>query len=264
MTDTEPHTQRPDYKGGWIQEFLVALVFLTRLPMRTNFSFDISALKTACRAFPLIGLIVGGLSGTVFLLSVVAGFPEAVAALLAIAAQVLVTGALHEDAIGDIADGFGGGTSREKKLEIMKDSRVGTYAVVMLIVILLLKAAALSSFPDPIIVFSVLVVAAVTSRGLIGWGLYLMRPARSDGLGKQSGKPELVTVLWLTILSIGIAVLVLGPFHGATALLAGIIGAAFTGFVAQRQIGGQTGDVLGAIQQISELFSILACLLVLA
>ncbi|MCR9214495.1 MAG: adenosylcobinamide-GDP ribazoletransferase [Proteobacteria bacterium] len=264
MTDTDTNTQQPGYKGGWIQEFLVALVFLTRLPMQLNFSFDISALKSACRAFPLIGLIVGGLSGTVFLLSVIAGFPEVIAALLAIGAQILITGALHEDAIGDIADGFGGGTNREKKLEIMKDSRVGTYAVVILVLIVLLKAASLTSFPDPVTVFSVLVVCAATSRGMMGWGLFLMQPAREDGLGKQSGKPELITVLWLTILSVVIAVLVLGPYVGAVALLAGMVGAAITGLVAQRQVGGQTGDVLGGIQQVSELFSILACLLVLA
>lgn len=264
MTDPDTHTQQPVFKGGWSQEFLVSLIFLTRLPVRVGFSFDISALRSACRAFPLIGLIVGGISGTVFLIALAAGFPEAIAALLAIAAQVLVTGALHEDAIGDIADGFGGGATREKKLEIMKDSRVGTYAVVMILLILLVKTAALTSFPDPITVFSVLVVSAAVSRGMMGWGLYLMSPAREDGLGRQSGKPELMTVLWLTFLCIFIAVLALGPSLGAAALLAAIAGAALTGIIAQRQIGGQTGDVLGSIQQISELFSILACLLMVA
>ncbi|WP_380744600.1 adenosylcobinamide-GDP ribazoletransferase [Sneathiella chungangensis] len=257
---SEPGNQSlPAYKGGWIQDFMVALVFMTRLPLQPAFTFDIRALKSACRAFALVGLVVGGITGTVYILGAFVGLPLVVAALIAIAAQMIVTGALHEDAIADVADGFGGGADKEKKLAIMRDSRVGTYGVVALIVIIGLKVAAISGVSDPLLGFAILVVAAVVSRGLIPWALYVLPSARSDGLGHGAGRPEFMAPLVSTIMSVLIAVLVLGPQIGAIALLAGIIGACVTGLIAKRQIGGQTGDVLGAIQQISEICILIAC-----
>ena len=250
----------PPYKGGWIQDFLVALVFLTRLPIRPGFSFEMSALKSACRAFSLVGLIVGGLSGTVYITASFLGVPALVAALLAIAAQVLITGALHEDAIGDVADGFGGGSDKQKKLAIMRDSRVGTYAVVTLILVIGIKSAAISAVSDSLMGFAIIVTAASVSRGLMSWALYFLPTARDDGLGRGAGHPDMMAPLWSTFLLIAIAVLILGPQLGAIALFAAICGATLMGLIAWRQIGGQTGDVLGAIQQVSELAVLVACL----
>ena len=259
MTDPQFDNQKP-YKGGWAQDFMVALVFLTRLPIQPGFIFDMSALKTACRAFALIGLIVGGVSGTVYILAAYLGLPLFVAAILAIAAQIVITGALHEDAIGDVADGFGGGADKEKKLAIMRDSRVGTYAVVALIIVIGLKVAVLASMPDPLFGFAFLVVAAAVSRGLMTWALYLMPAAREDGLGRGAGHPDVMAPLLSTVICILIAILILGPQIGAIALLSGIIGASLMGVIAKRQIGGQTGDVLGAIQQVAEISILVACL----
>ncbi|MEX0583403.1 MAG: adenosylcobinamide-GDP ribazoletransferase [Sneathiella sp.] len=250
----------PTYKGGWVQDFLVSLVFLTRLPIRPNFIFEMGALKTACRLFSLVGLIVGGVAGTIYILAAYIGLPIIVAAFLAVAAQIIITGALHEDAIGDVADGFGGGANKAKKLEIMRDSRVGTYAVVSLILVIGLKIAVLGSIPDPLMGFALLVVAAAVSRGLIAWALYFLPPARGDGLGHGAGQPEITPPLVSTILSVLIAILVLGPQMGAIALLAGIVGASLMGAIAMRQVGGQTGDVLGAVQQLAEIFILIACL----
>jgi adenosylcobinamide-GDP ribazoletransferase len=260
MTENQTSSNHtPEYQGGWWQDFLVALVFLTRLPLNPSFFFQMNALRSACRCFPLIGLIVGGAAGTIYIVSDITGLPSLVSAILAIGAQILLTGALHEDAVGDVADGFGGGQDKAKKLEIMRDSRVGTYAVVTLIIVLGLKVVAISHLPHPFLVFGILVSAAATSRGMITGALYFLPPARDDGLGHGSGRPELMSLLWAIIFSILISVLVLGPHLGSLALFFAILGASFMGIVAKRQIGGQTGDVLGAVQQVSEICFILAC-----
>ncbi|GLQ06161.1 adenosylcobinamide-GDP ribazoletransferase [Sneathiella chinensis] len=255
-----PHPDRPGYQPGWINDFLVATVFLTRLPIRLRFHFSMPALMTACRAFPLVGVIVGGLSGGVFWLATLIGLPALPAAFLALAAQALVTGALHEDAIGDVADGFGGGGTRDKKMEIMRDSRVGTYAVVTLILLIGLKAAAISSLGDPLQVLVILMIAAAVSRGMIVWALRFLPAARTDGLGASAGKPSLVTCLWSLGLCVLLTLLCVGVVQGAVLLLAGTLGAALMAEIARRQIGGQTGDVLGSIQQISETVILLAAL----
>ncbi len=258
MSDTQQNQNAQPYKPNWFRDFLVASVFLTRLPLRLNFNYSMSAVGSASRCFPLVGLIVGGLSGAIFLGSQLLGMPLILAALLSLSAQVLLTGALHEDAIGDVADGFGGGADKSRKMEIMRDSRVGTYAVVTLILVLGLKAAAISSLKDAYLAFSVLLSAAVVSRGMIVWAMYLLPSARADGLGASAGKPSLTACLWALAFSVLVPMATLNPFLGSIALLASFAGAFVMSMIAYRQIGGQTGDVLGSVQQISELFFLIA------
>ncbi len=247
-----------DYRPGWIQDFLISVVFLTRLPVPLDIKFSMAAVGSASRCFPLVGVIVGGISGAVFYGAILLNLPLLLCAFLALAAQVVLTGALHEDAIGDVADGFGGGATKDKKLEIMRDSRVGTYAVVTLILVMGMKAAVLSSFNDPNIAFSVIVSSAVASRGMLTWGMYLLAPASDNGLGASAGKPALITALWALFFTILLPLLVLGPFLGSIGILAAIVGAVLISGIALRQIGGQTGDVLGSIQQFAELFFLIA------
>lgn len=252
MTIDQQPANNKEYRPGWINDFLVALVFLTRLPIRLNFNFTLSALGRASRCFPLVGLIVGGVSGAVFLVAHLSGAPILIASLLSLSSQVLLTGALHEDAIGDVADGFGGGADKSKKIEIMRDSRVGTYAVVMLILVIGIKAAALASFQNPYLAFSVILSAAVISRGVMTWGMFLLPTAREDGLGATAGKPSLTSTLWALLFMLLIPVATLNPYLGSIALIAAITGASLMAVIAYRQIGGQTGDVLGSLQQVSE------------
>lgn len=258
MTDQDTEI-RKDYRPGWINDFLVALVFLTRFPLRLNLNFGMSAVGSSVRCFPLVGFIVGGIAGTVFLLALSAYLSPLVAAFLAVGAQILITGALHEDALGDVADGFGGGATKDKKLEIMRDSRVGTYAVVTLFVALGLKVAAISAFSDPIMGFIALLTAAGCSRGMVGIGMYLLPPARKDGLGATTGKPPLLSVMFALFFSVLIPIAILGPFAGSAALLAASLLPLLMGWIAYRQIGGQTGDVLGSLQQVSEIGFLLTC-----
>ena len=256
MSDNAP--EMPPYRPGWISDFLVSANFLTRIPLNPGFFYDMSSLQTASRCFPLIGTLVGGLSGTVFLATYFLGLPSLLGAFLALATQVLLTGALHEDAIGDVADGFGGGSNRERKLEIMRDSRVGTYAVVILILVIGMKAAAIASFDNPFHGFAALLAAATCSRGILVWGMYLMPAARKDGLGAGAGTPSLTTALWALFFTLAIPLITLDPFLVSIGLLSAFAGAGLMGLIAYRQIGGQTGDVLGSLQQISELVFLLA------
>jgi adenosylcobinamide-GDP ribazoletransferase len=263
MVEETEKKELPSYKGGWIQDFLVALVFLTRLPIILGFSFELNALRSAARCFPLIGIIIGGLSGTVFMMSYAVGLPSLLSAFLAIAAQILLTGALHEDAIGDVADGFGGGANPEQKMEIMRDSRIGTYAVLALIFAIGIKVTALSSLTTPLSAFAVLVSSGAVSRSLMVWAMYLMPSARNDGLGHSAGRPAILVALVATFISVLITIVTLGNLVGAVALLFAIMSAALMGLIAFRQIGGQTGDVLGAIQQIAEIAFIISCIAII-
>lgn len=249
------------YKPGWVKDFLVCLVFLTRLPIRLNFDFSMASLKSASRCFPLVGLITGGVAGGIFLAGSLLGLPLLLVAFFSLTAQILLTGALHEDAIGDVADGFGGGATRDKKMAIMRDSRVGTYAVVALILLIGTKASALASFTNPYVAFNVIICAAVISRTMMVWAMYLLPSARKDGLGASAGKPTLMSSIWAMILACLISIILLNPYIGSIALLAAIAGTLLMSLIAYRQIGGQTGDVLGSVQQISEAFILTALII---
>ncbi len=242
------------YTGGWQQDFLIALIFLTRLPLTLNLQFSMSAVGSASRAFALVGVVVGGISGGVFYLAAAANLPLLICAFLAIGAQILLTGALHEDAIGDVADGFGGGADKQKKMDIMRDSRVGTYAVVTLIVLIGIKASSLAALGLAFTGFAVIVSAAVCSRGLMACAMHVLPAARKDGLGASAGKPAVSAALWSLAIALIVPIAALGPFMGSAAVAAAMAGACIMGVIAQRQIGGQTGDVLGSVQQISECF----------
>jgi len=256
MIDTQPKA----YKPGWVQDFLIALVFLTRLPLRLDIDFSMKAVASASRCFPLVGLIVGGLSGGIFYGLLMIGMPPLLCAFVSLGTQILLTGALHEDALGDVADGFGGGATKAKKLEIMHDSRVGTYAVVTLIMVLGIKASTLAALAASSFMFNAIICAAVASRGMMTLGMYLMPAARTDGLGASAGKPSLTTALWALGFTVIIPVFLLGPFFGSIGILAAMVGASLMGLIANRQIGGQTGDVLGSLQQVAEVFFLIALL----
>jgi adenosylcobinamide-GDP ribazoletransferase len=192
-----------------------------------------------------------------------------VAALLAVAAGLGLTGALHEDGLADVADGFGGGASRERKLEIMRDSRIGTYGVLALIVMVGLKttAFAILAAQSVWLAFAVILAAAAMSRVAPAGILYLLAPARRDGLSLEAGRPGRGTMLQALALATVISVVVLSPvsvLFGLIAVpLAGLAGLGAVVWLARRQIGGQTGDVAGASQVVSEAAILLAAVMTL-
>ena len=174
------------------------------------------------------------------------------------AALVAVTGALHEDGLADVADGFGGGSTRERKLEIMRDSRIGAYGAVALALALILRVGALAASLDGPFgraALSLILVAAISRAGAL-MPLALLPPARADGAGAAAGRLEgsALAAAWgsALVIALGAGLVALGLVHALVAAL--MSGAAALGVVAmaRRAIGGQTGDVAGAAQQCAE------------
>src|SRR5271170_1428933 len=251
--------------------FLTATQFLTRLPIPELRGFRSSWLSPAARYFPLVGVLVGLIYvGTWWLAA--HWFPATVAVGLMLACSLLVTGAFHEDGFADACDGFGGGATPERVLEIMKDSRVGAYGAIGIAMMLALKWATLVALPD--VAFAIVVIGAhMVSRwcavGLI-WGL---RYVRSDTEAKSKPLADGVSGLdWLLSGLIGAVALVPAflwrapPANHAillacaNAAVAAAITAALAAAYFRKRIGGYTGDCLGAVQQLTELTFLLVAL----
>src|SRR5690242_14714362 len=138
-----------DARRGPFDEFAIATALLTRLPVGAALPAD-GAIAASGWAFPLVGAGIGGLAALAFLAAELVGCGSALAGLLAVAAGIAVTGAFQEDGLADAADGFGGGTSRDDKLRVMRDSRHGSFGVVALVLSIALRAAALGTIGEPI------------------------------------------------------------------------------------------------------------------
>lgn len=253
MDDPSQHPDRPEFTLVDLPRHIaIAGVFLTRLPFRVSGEFSENDLAHVVHAFPIVGLIVGALSGSALLLTAEFNLHPVACAMFAIAAAVLATGALHEDGLADVADGFGGGRSREQKLEIMRDSRTGAFGVIALVITLGLKASLLGGLLGPGIAAATVVAGAVLSRSLLPLVMHYLPRARSDGLAASAGKPTR-NLAWVSLGLGAIASLVfLGGWMGLCAVIAAAVVALVMAWVSMRQIGGYTGDVLGATQQLAE------------
>lgn len=246
----------PDY-GAWWTDLKVAAAFLTRLPIGPNNVGDMSALARASRCFPVVGLGIGLLGGILYALAIALDLPPLLAAIIAIAAIVAATGALHEDGLADTVDGFGGGGDRDRKLQIMRDSRIGTYGVIALVLALGARVVALASFEDDAYAVAALILCQAASRALIVTAMRHEPLARGDGLAAAAGRPSQAAMLWALGLG-GFTALVFAGLDGVVALVAGAAVTWAIARFARRQIGGVTGDVLGAVQQGSEIAMLLA------
>ncbi|MEK9662411.1 MAG: adenosylcobinamide-GDP ribazoletransferase, partial [Alphaproteobacteria bacterium] len=165
-------TGEPSAAPGLATLLIVAAGFLTRLPLPAlpaDPPLPPDALARAMSCFPLVGAAIGTAGGLVLLLAGWLGIPVSVAVLMAHAAIVWLTGALHEDGLADVADGFGGGADRDAKLAIMRDSRIGSYGVLALVAGFALKAAALIAIAQAAgawVAIAALVAAAAWSRAV--------------------------------------------------------------------------------------------------
>ncbi len=233
---------------------LMALRFLTRLPLPQAANYTPERDVTARRYFPLAGAAIGLMMAVVYGAALLA-LPQGVSVLLAIAAGLMVTGALHEDGLADTFDSFGG-SSREQSLEIMRDSRIGTFGTAALVMALAIKAAALVTLPAWAGA-STLVAAHCLSRLSAVLARSSSRPARADGLAAERAAP--LEGMDLAIAAgTGVAVFVLcafwTPFFALIAGLAGLVlGHVAIRVMAERRLGGYTGDTLGGVQQMGEL-----------
>lgn len=238
--------------GNALQDGKLALAFLTRLPVRSARPWQGADLAASVAMFPLVGLMVGLLGALTYACATTLGLPPLPAAVLALAALVWSTGAMHEDGLADLADGFGG-TSRARKLEIMRDPRVGSFGVIAIVLALLARVGALAALAEPAPVAAALVTSAALSRALMPVAMLAMPQARSDGLATRAGRPHPARVAAAAAIAILIALVLLPPPVAAVAIAAAVLAGAMVAMVAFRTLGGITGDVLGAIQQLAEI-----------
>jgi adenosylcobinamide-GDP ribazoletransferase len=250
--------QMPTFPGfwvpaGWLADLASAARLLTRLPLgRDPAPSGEAAASHPARCYPLVGAAVGLLAGLAYALGAWLALPPFAAALLALAAAMLATGALHEDGLADVADGFGGGRDPQRKLAIMRDSRIGSYGVLALALVLAARGGSLTALAAPGAVLAALVAAHALSRGGLAAILWALPPARNDGLAVATGRPRGADALAGLVLGV-LPVLLLLEFPvaltaiAATGVLQGVLA-----LQARRQIGGVTGDVLGAAQQLGE------------
>ncbi|PHS79224.1 MAG: adenosylcobinamide-GDP ribazoletransferase [Rhodospirillaceae bacterium] len=265
-----------DFFTRLINQFSVAWMFLTRIPLPSwwNKSKVIEAtgvveddtspdndtdkgkgmipLSNTVRAWPVVGLAVGALAGGALWSAANLGLHPLAASFVAMIVAALVTGAIHEDGLADVADGFGGGDTRAKKLRIMRDSQIGTFGVLSLLLMIGFKAGAMAGFNAPGFAAAAVLSAHVLSRSFLPMLMIALPPARRNGLGQGAGIPKTENAVMAAAIGVLIAILTLGIGPGLVASGLAGLGVASVGAIAQRQIQGFTGDVLGAAQQVSE------------
>lgn len=244
---------------GRLAEAQLALMLLTRLPAG-RIKDPVPPMADACWAFPLAGLAVGVIAASALWSALWVGLPSSVAAGLALTAGVLATGGLHEDGLADLADGLGGGQTRDRKLEIMRDSRIGSYGALALILAIGLRWSATATLAnqDALRAGAAIVAIAVASRGGLPVVLALLPPARKDGLGHATASPTGARIAAAAAIGLLALALLLGSRAALTIALGQSLTLLLMARLALRQIGGQTGDVLGAMQQVTDLCALLA------
>lgn len=232
--------------------FLLACQFLTRLPIPAR--WDPARMASAARWFPAVGLIVGALAAAAHGLAALR-FPPDLAVLAAVAVAMLVTGCLHEDGFADVCDGLGGGATRERALEIMRDSRLGTYGVAGLSLMLLAKWQSLAGLPSPLVPLGLIAGHAASRASMVvamAGGTYARSAGAAGRLAGGTGGRGVAVAIGIAALPVA-ALLVAAP----AAALAGVLGLALAHVLTRlwygRRLGGYTGDCLGATQQTGEL-----------
>ena len=244
--------------------FFIALQFFTRVRVPAWVGFEPGWLQHASRYFPLVGLLVGTAGALVYALAHWL-WPTPVAVLLSTAATIYLTGAFHEDGFADMCDGFGGGLTRERVMEIMKDSRIGTYGAVGIGLLLSLKVATLAALPSPAVV-AALFLAHPLSRLAASTLIFALDYARDEGKAKplaekMSGAELVIAAACAVLPALGLGA---SGQLAWSAIFGGLVAAALgTAWMARRfvrRIGGFTGDCLGAVQQVTELLFYLAVL----
>ena len=262
------------------QNFCVAAAFLTVLPLArvpdrrpdsAGLPGDVTIAETAspsidqvgflARAaglFPLIGVGIGTCAALALLASFHIGLHPLACAMIALAVAALVSGGLHEDGLADFFDGLGGGRTPERRLAIMGDSRLGSFGAMALIFAMVIRAAVLSGLFSPDTAALALIAGASVSRAVLPGLMRWLTPVRPGGLGALAGRPEPTRIALAVLIALVAALLTVGFWGAMSALVAALLAASIVGLVAQRMIGGQSGDVLGAAQVLAEIAVLIA------
>lgn len=263
MSDTSSHSPETNGRFRPIAEIFVCLRFLTRIPLPFMRTIDPPQLASSMRFFGVAGGVIGALNGVALVLLSWLHLPGMMAAIITCAFGLVVTGALHEDGLADSVDGLFGGRDQLQRLLIMKDSRIGSYGTSALLIALLLRISAyiaLSNLPWQLTVL-LLAAAGAFSRAMVVDMMWATQAARSDGLSVLAGRPGRNSALF-AILTAGVFTLYAGALVRADTSLFALAAAglltAFLRRLAMRLIGGQTGDICGAVQVIAELGMLVA------
>ncbi len=222
-----------------------AASILTRVPLASNW-VNPARMAQAVWAYPIIGALVGLLGGLALNALIWIGFLAGVSAAVALGVVILLTGAMHEDGLADTADGLGGGTDKASALEIMKDSRVGAYGVIALLLFTIARWSALEQLAGQAAIAS-MIVAGTLSRGTVSVVMAAMANARDGGLSSYVGRPAAQHGIVAFAISFTIALAFCG-WWGLLVAPVALLGSLPLVFLASKKLGGQTGDVLGAIQ----------------
>lgn len=243
-------------KNDPLRQLWLGAVLLTRLPLP---HLPAEAFATGARAvwsYPVVGLGTGAAGLLTGQLALWLDLPAIAAAALALGTMMVLTGAMHEDGLADVADGFWGGFTPARRLEIMRDSQIGSYGVLALVVVFTLRLSAVA------VLLSVaplaLLASAALSRAAMPLLMYALPHARADGLSHSVGRPPLRTAALAYAIGAVAALLLIGS-AALPAITLSLIVCAGLGRLAKAKIGGQTGDVLGATQQLGEAAVLLVC-----
>ncbi|MFD1197436.1 adenosylcobinamide-GDP ribazoletransferase [Brucella gallinifaecis] len=248
-------------QNSFIRDTIRSLGFLSRLPLPAPWLESSSdSLKASVRAFPLAGAVLGLLAGIALLISDYLNLPPLVSGFIAVGVLAAMTGGLHEDGLGDTADGFFGASTRERRLAIMKDSRIGTFAALILIIWTGIKASLLAAIIDQAgacYAALALIGAEAASRAAMLPLWYGLPSARAGGLADGLGQPRWETVVCACTTGLFVLLVSVVPSAGFAGWIKVVIISSLVIFGFAKlclvKIGGQTGDTLGAAQQIYSL-----------
>ena len=240
------HQERP----GLVASLAAATQFLTLIPAGDGHDHP---LARSVMMFPVVGAAIGLAGALFYIVAAWLGLGPALAAIICVVAMLVLTRGLHEDGLADLADGLGAHTDREGRLAVMRDSRIGVFGAMALIIIIGARVAAVADLQHAMDVLAALVVAAALSRAFMVVAMRTMPDVREDGMASAAGEPEFDQVMIALSVGAVLALVLLFPWAWIAALAGGGIAACIVGWLAVTVLGGKTGDVLGAIQQVTEI-----------
>ncbi|MBT8154213.1 adenosylcobinamide-GDP ribazoletransferase [Epibacterium ulvae] len=239
-----------------LRDIALSLLLLTRLPVPKVPDSDLDRQAQSAWAFPVVGLIIGGFATLTILILQHLGQPDVVCAGLALTLCIFFTGAMHEDGLADTVDGFWGGYTKERRLEIMKDSHIGTYGVLALILSLGLRWMTLATLIATIGAWVMIPIAAL-SRAAMPVLMISLPNARDHGLSHHVGTPSRRPAALGLGIAMSVAWTTLGVGAALVCVVVGALGLFGLYHLIKCKIGGRTGDTLGAAQQLAEILCLL-------
>jgi adenosylcobinamide-GDP ribazoletransferase len=252
--------------GEWLlrvaSDVKIAILFCTRLPLSHSTAIGGFDVARASWAMPVAGALVGGIGALVYAFAYRLGLSSLTAAALALAATLLATGCLHEDGLADTADAFGGAADADRKLEIMRDSRIGAYGACALALSLMLRWSAVADIAKPWAVAAALIAAHAAARGALPSFMRLVPLARADGLAAGAAGVSWENGSIAALLGLIALAAAFGPRAAAVTFVLLLIVALAMARLCIQQIGGQTGDAIGALEQINEMLILLTAAIV--